>query len=61
VEKAIKKADIATKWEATAWAKKLTAKAKRVSLNDFERFQVKVNKQKRARIIRTEVRKLKKA
>jgi hypothetical protein len=32
-----------------------------VSLNDFERFQVKVNKQKRARIIRTEVRKLKKA
>lgn len=46
VKKAIEKADVAAKWEATPWAKKLKAKAKRTSLNDFERFQVKVNKQK---------------
>lgn len=44
--KAIKKADVATKWDATPWAKKLAARSKRTSLNDFERFQVKVNKQK---------------
>lgn len=41
-----KKADIDTKWAQTAWAKKLATRAKRASLSDFERFVVRVNRQK---------------
>ena len=49
------------KWEATAWAKKLKARATRATLTDFDRFVVKVTKQKRNRAVRAEYRKLKKA
>merc|ERR1719272_2487736 len=52
---------IAAKWADTTWSKKLASKAKRASLSDFERFQVKVQKQKRSRLIRAEFNKLKKA
>jgi large subunit ribosomal protein L14e len=48
-------------WAATAWCKKLQAKTKRAGLNDFQRFQVKVHKQKRNRLVRTQYRKLKKS
>lgn len=46
VGKAFKEADIASKWAATAWAKKRAMRVKRATLNDFDRFVVKVNKQK---------------
>ena len=58
---ALGKADVATKWAATSWAKKLASKAKRATLGDFDRFKVKVNKQKKARIVNTEFNKLKSA
>merc|ERR1712100_201343 len=61
VSKAFKEAGIADKWAATAWAKKRAMRVKRASLNDFDRFVVKVNKQKRARIVNKELNKLKKA
>ncbi len=46
VLKAWTKADVTAKWEATSWAKKLSARVQRAKLNDFERFVVKVTKQK---------------
>lgn len=46
-----KKEGIAAKWGATTWAKKLVAKKKRASLNDFERFQVMKAKQQKAAIL----------
>jgi len=59
--RAIEKSGVLAKWADTAWAKKLASRAKRATLSDFERFQVKVNKQKRNRIIRAELRKQKKS
>jgi hypothetical protein len=44
--KAFEAGEITKKWAATAWSKKLAARAKRVSLSDFDRFVVKINKQK---------------
>ena len=35
------------KWEACGWAKKLSAKRKRASLSDFDRFKVMVAKGKK--------------
>ncbi len=34
------------KWAASAWAKKIAAKAAKANSTDFERFQTKVKKQK---------------
>lgn len=39
------------KWEATGWARKLAARKKRASLNDFGRFKVMVAKKQKAEII----------
>lgn len=54
-QKTLKKAwtegDIMNKWEATSWAKKLSAKKKRANLNDFGRFKVMVAKKQKAAII----------
>eukprot|EP00045_Choanoeca_perplexa_P019709 m.3355 g.3355 ORF g.3355 m.3355 type:complete len:135 (+) comp5123_c0_seq1:31-435(+) len=60
IRKAYEAADINGAWEKTAWAKKLAQRKKRASLTDFERFVVKVNKQKRNRAINKEVNILKK-
>lgn len=46
LSRAIDKSGVLAKWEETAWCKKLKSRAKRASLTDFERFKVKVNKQK---------------
>merc|ERR1719506_2648383 len=59
--KAVEKSGALAAWAATAWAKKLGQRATRAGLNDFQRFQVKSHKQKRARIVRSEFRKLKKS
>ena len=44
--KAIEKSGVLAKWADSAWAKKLAARAKRATLTDFQRFQVKAAKQK---------------
>ncbi|EDQ86686.1 uncharacterized protein MONBRDRAFT_33691 [Monosiga brevicollis MX1] len=61
VAKAYTDAGINEKWEQSAWAKKLALRKKRASLTDFERFVVKVNKQKRNLAIKAEYNKLKKS
>lgn len=46
-----KEADTQNKWDASSWAKKLSAKKKRATLNDFDRFKVMVAKKQRSSII----------
>eukprot|EP00053_Salpingoeca_punica_P007304 m.67025 g.67025 ORF g.67025 m.67025 type:complete len:152 (+) comp14088_c2_seq1:59-514(+) len=60
VAKAFKEAGIAEKWAATSWARKLASRKTRANLSDFDRFVVKINRQKRARIQNKELSKLKK-
>ncbi len=36
------------KWEATSAAKKLVVRAKRASLNDFDRFKVMINRKNKS-------------
>lgn len=38
-------------WKATAWSKKIEAKAARANLGDFDRFKVMVAKKQRSKII----------
>lgn len=45
VKRAFEKADIASKWKETAWAKKIARKAKRACLTDFDRFKLRVLRQ----------------
>jgi large subunit ribosomal protein L14e len=61
VRKAVQESDVDKKWEETAWAKKLRQRKVRRSLSDFDRYKVKVLKQKKSRIVRTAFNKLKKA
>mmetsp|Transcript_15389 Transcript_15389/g.28990 ORF Transcript_15389/g.28990 Transcript_15389/m.28990 type:complete len:135 (+) Transcript_15389:131-535(+) len=44
-------ADVLAKWEASSWAKKMAAKKKRASLNDFDRFKVMVARKQKSNII----------
>ena len=46
VRKAVEDSDLVKKWEATAWAKKLARRKRRRALSDFDRYKVKVLKQK---------------
>lgn len=50
--KCFKEQSITEKWEATPWAKKLAAKKKRASLNDFGRFQVMIAKKQKAEAVK---------
>merc|ERR1711970_1523727 len=52
VLKAYQKADVDAVWAASTWAKKIAAKKTRAGLTDFDRFRVKVLKQRKARIIK---------
>merc|ERR1712154_326927 len=47
------------KWDATPWAKKLSAKAKRAKLTDFDRFKVMVARKQRSAIIAKKMKELK--
>ena len=40
-----KAADVQAKWAASAWGKKLAARAAKASMTDFDRFEAKVAKQ----------------
>ena len=46
VKKAFQKANVLENWEKTSWAKKLSARKKRATLSDFDRFKLKCLKQK---------------
>ena len=59
VKKAFDTAEVSEKWQKTAWAKKLASGKKRASLTDFDRFKLKLAKQKKSRILKAEIRKLK--
>merc|ERR1711900_24575 len=52
VVKAYNSADVDATWAATGWAKRLHAKKTRSGLTDFERFKVKVLKQRKVRLIK---------
>ncbi|KXJ24213.1 60S ribosomal protein L14 [Exaiptasia diaphana] len=60
VKKAFEAEQVQDKWEKTNWARKLAMRKKRTSMNDFDRFKLKLAKQKKNRILRAEVKKLKK-
>jgi len=60
VKKILEKSDVLTKWNKTAWAKKIHARESRKSLGDFDRFKSMVLKKRKAHRIRTEINKLKK-
>ncbi|XP_065064303.1 large ribosomal subunit protein eL14-like isoform X1 [Rhopilema esculentum] len=49
VRKAFDKEEVNAKWEKTAWAQRLERRVKRASLSDFDRFKVKVAKQRKNR------------
>jgi large subunit ribosomal protein L14e len=53
--KAWKDADLLTKWQATAWAKKLESRKRRANLNDFDRFKVMIAKKQKMEIINKKV------
>lgn len=52
-------ADIMAKWEATSWAKKLTAKKRRANLTDFDRFKLMVARQQKAKIVKAKMAEIK--
>ena len=56
VRKAYEEANINTKWEQTAWARRIARKARRAQLTDFDRFKLKVLRQRVNIIIRSNLR-----
>lgn len=46
VRKIFTEAEVSQKWEKTAWAKKLVARKKKASMTDFDRFKLKLAKQR---------------
>lgn len=50
-----KKADVAAKWAATAWAKKLAAKVAKAGETDLQRFVAKIAKQKLQKSVRAKL------
>jgi len=53
-----KKSEVANKWAASSWAKRIQAKKVRENLTDFERFKLMKAKQSRNRMITLEMGKL---
>ncbi|XP_078395980.1 large ribosomal subunit protein eL14 [Cetorhinus maximus] len=60
VKAAWEKEKITEKWQATHWAKKIEARAKRAKMTDFDRYKVMKAKKMRNKIIKHELSKLKK-
>jgi large subunit ribosomal protein L14e len=61
VKKQFEAAEVAAKWEASAWAKKIAAKSRRQASTDFERFTLMINKQVKRDAVRKALYKEKKA
>merc|ERR1712002_107469 len=60
IKKVWEKEDVSAQWAATTWAQKIASKARKAQLTDFDRFKLMKIKQRRARIINAEVKRLKK-
>eukprot|EP00898_Chlorokybus_atmophyticus_P004166 jgi/Chlat1/4750/Chrsp308S04722 len=58
---ALAEAQVAEKWAASRWGRKLTVQKTRASLTDFDRFKIMVARIKRGAIVKRELTKLKKA
>jgi len=54
-------ADIAGKFAASAWGKKLAARSAKANMTDLDRYKAMVAKCKRSRLVRTAFNKLKKS
>ncbi|WP_395239413.1 hypothetical protein, partial [Salmonella sp. s54412] len=54
IKKAFLAGEVSEKWVKTSWAKKLIARKKRTTLTDFDRFKLKLAKQRRSRIVKAE-------
>ena len=46
VKKAFTDGEVTEKWEKTSWAKRLAARKKKASMTDFDRFKLKLAKQR---------------
>ena len=46
IKKAFDAGEVIEKWEKTSWAKKLAARKKRATMTDFDRFKLKLAKQR---------------
>ncbi len=58
VAKALAADNTIAKWNESSWAKRIAAKKRRASLNDFERFSAMVLRKKRAALVNGEFGKL---
>jgi large subunit ribosomal protein L14e len=58
---ALSSADIANKFAASAWGKKLAARQAKANMTDLDRYKAMVAKCKRSRLVRTAFNKLKKS
>jgi len=58
VAKAFKTADVQGQWAKTAWAKKREVRAKKASLNDFDRFKVMLARKRTSAVVGTAHKKL---
>jgi large subunit ribosomal protein L14e len=58
--KAVEEGEVYSKWESSAWGRKLAVRSRRASLNDFDRFKVMVARIKKSSIVRRELGKLRK-
>nr|CAB3265699.1 60S ribosomal protein L14-like [Phallusia mammillata] len=61
VKKAWETSNVNESWADSNWCKKIQAKARKAQLTDFDRFKLMKLKQKRRRIIASELNKMKKA
>ncbi|CAE8610719.1 unnamed protein product [Polarella glacialis] len=52
LKKALAKDETMKKWSESAWAKKLSSKATRQNMNDFERFKLMVARKKRSQAVK---------
>eukprot|EP00871_Galdieria_phlegrea_P005192 jgi/Galph1/5674/GphlegSOOS_G4360.1 len=61
VKKALEEEKILEKWQKTAWCKKLQARENRKNLTDFDRFKVMIAKKRKAALVNSQVKKLRKS
>ncbi|KAH6565863.1 hypothetical protein BASA50_000084 [Batrachochytrium salamandrivorans] len=57
----VEKQDLKALWEKTAWCKKVQQRATRANLTDFDRFSLRLVRNKRASIIARSISKVKKS
>merc|ERR1712119_114217 len=60
IKKVWEKEGVTAQWAETKWAKRIEAKSRKAALSDFDRFKLMKLKQKRAKIINSEIKRLKK-